>query len=171
MQAIKQRLLLEQVIQSRENEEYRQIEKLISDLELQKEKEKVGNIISEVEKSKLRQKRMIEQEQTILNNHVENRISGIQKQILDLAVNGDKLGDFKKCSSFNGSENLVKTLLLKNDSEQIFSFCTKCCERELGLFNHLEKFKCRTACKENLSAVRKNIVNKILENALNKEMV
>jgi len=93
MQAIKQRLLLEQVIQARENEEYRQIEKLISELELQKEKEKVSNIITEVEKSKLRQKKMIDEEQTILNGHVEKRITGIQKQILDLAVNGDKAGD------------------------------------------------------------------------------
>lgn len=99
MQAIKQRMLLEQVIQARENEEYRQIEKLISELELQKEKEKVSNIITEVEKSKLRQKKMIEQEQGILNGHVEKRITSIQKQILDLAVNGDKQGDYKKCSS------------------------------------------------------------------------
>lgn len=52
MQVLKQRLMLEQVIQARENEEYRQIEKLISELELQKEKEKISNIIKEVEKSK-----------------------------------------------------------------------------------------------------------------------
>lgn len=52
MQILKQRLMLEQVIQARENEEYRQIEKLISELELEKEKEKISNIIKEVEKSK-----------------------------------------------------------------------------------------------------------------------
>jgi len=118
----------------------------------------------------LRQRKMIEQEQTILNGHVEKRISGIQKQILDLAVNGDKSGDFKKCSSYTGQETIVKQLMLRNDEDQIFGFCTSCCESELGLFNHLEKFKCRTACKENLKAVRKNIVNRILENALNKEL-
>lgn len=52
MQVLKQRIMLEQVIQARENEEYRQIEKLISELELEKEKEKISNIIKEVEKSK-----------------------------------------------------------------------------------------------------------------------
>jgi len=70
MQALKQRILLEQVIQARENEEYRQIEKLISELELQKEKEKVQNIISEVERSKYRQKKLIQQEQELLNNTI-----------------------------------------------------------------------------------------------------
>jgi len=64
----------------------------------------------------------------------------------------------------------VKQLMLKNDQEMIFNFCTDCCEREMGLFNHLDKFKCRTACKENLRVVRKSIVNKILESALNKEL-
>jgi len=93
IQAIKQRMMLEQVIQARENEEYRQIEKLIAELEIQKEKEKVNSIINEVEKSKIRQKKMIDQEQSLLNDHVQVRIDNVQKQIMDLAVNGDKKGD------------------------------------------------------------------------------
>jgi len=62
-------------------------------LELQKEKEKISGIITEVERSKLRQRKLIEQEQNVLNGHIEKRITGIQRQILDLAINGDKKGD------------------------------------------------------------------------------
>jgi len=170
IQAIKQRMMLEQVIQARENEEYRQIEKLIAELEIQKEKEKVSTIINEVEKSKIRQKKMIEQEQTLLNDHVQVRMDNVQKQIMDLAVNGDKKGDYTRCSKFISDDSNVKQLLLRNDQDEIFHFCTKCCENELGFFNHYDKFKCRTGCKENLNVLRKNIVNKILESALNKEM-
>lgn len=91
--------MLEQVIQARENEEYRQIEKLISELELQKEKEKISNIIKEVEKSKQRQKKLIAEEQGLMTGNIESRVNKVEQQIMSLAVEGDKKGDFKKCSS------------------------------------------------------------------------
>eukprot|EP00801_Mesodinium_rubrum_P004267 Mrub_04269.p1 GENE.Mrub_04269~~Mrub_04269.p1 ORF type:complete len:426 (+),score=98.95 Mrub_04269:84-1280(+) len=170
MQILKQRLMLEQVIQARENEEYRQIEKLISELELEKEKEKISNIIKEVEKSKYRQRKLIAEEQGLMSGNIESRVNKVQQQIMSLAVEGDRKGDFMKCSSYSGSEPEVKQVILKNDNDVVFEFCTQCCDRENGLFMHLEKFKCRTACKENLRVIRKSYVDKVLESALTKQV-
>jgi len=39
-----------------------------------------------------------------MNNNIENRLQNVQQQIMGLAVDGDKRGDYLKCSSFTGEE-------------------------------------------------------------------